>query len=74
MDNGLTLKRFITRANIMHDNKYDYSRVVYINNITIICIVCQDHGEFYQLPRDHLFGIGCKKCRKNTKTHYFSEI
>ena len=46
----------------MHGDKYCYSKVVYINNITPVCIICSIHGEFYQTPKKHLCGQGCPKC------------
>jgi hypothetical protein len=53
---------FIERSSIKHKNKYDYSKVKYINNHTKICIICPEHGEFWQKPNDHLRGIGCYQC------------
>ena len=32
--------------NITKKNKYDYSKSVYINKRTKICIICPKHGEF----------------------------
>jgi very-short-patch-repair endonuclease len=52
---------FIEKAKNMH-NKYDYSLVKYIDNITKIKIICSEHGEFEQRPSDHLDGRGCSKC------------
>ena len=45
---------FIEKAKKIHGNKYDYSRVEYINNKTKVCIICPEHGEFWQRPNDHL--------------------
>ena len=56
------LDEFIAKAKIVHSNKYDYSKVEYVNNHTNICIVCPIHGEFTQSPKDHLRGKGCRKC------------
>ena len=62
-------KNFIERATIIHNNKYDYSKSDYINNYTKICIICPEHGEFWQKPNDHLRGIGCPVCgQKYNKT------
>ena len=57
-----TKKDFIERARKVHGNKYDYSKVEYINNKTKVCIVCPEHGEFWQTPNAHLQGQGCYKC------------
>jgi len=53
---------FSKKANIVHNNKYDYSEVEYVNNRTKVSIICPDHGEFTQIPVSHLSGIGCPKC------------
>ena len=56
---------FIKNANIKHNNKYDYSKMNYINARTKIIITCKEHGEFEQLPDSHLRGCGCIKCSGN---------
>ena len=53
---------FIERAKKIHGSRYDYSKVVYKNNKSKVCIICPFHGEFWQLPSTHLKGGGCKKC------------
>lgn len=55
-------RNFAKKASIIHKNKYDYSRVQYINNKTPVTIICPIHNEFSQIPVDHLGGHGCKKC------------
>jgi len=68
MPRKLTTKDFIERATEKHNGKYDYSKVEYINSKIKVCIICPIHGEFWQLPSDHLFGRGCDKCRPNIKS------
>lgn len=58
----LTTEEFIKRAREVHGNKYDYSKVEYVNAHTKVCIICSKHGEFYQKPNNHLNGQGCSKC------------
>ena len=54
---------FIIKANKVHENKYDYSKVNYSENGRIpVIIICKEHGEFLQSPNKHLYGNGCKKC------------
>jgi len=60
-----TTEEFIERAKAVHGDKYDYSKVEYITNITEVCIICPIHGEFWQLPVVHLNGGGCQKCRQS---------
>ena len=57
-----TTEQFVEQSNIIHNKKYDYSKVEYINNHTKVCIICPEHGEFWQRPQDHLKGNGCPKC------------
>lgn len=66
---------FIDKAKKVHNDKYDYSQLVYVNAKTKVCISCPKHGEFYQLPSKHLTGNTCPKCAdeirniNNTKTN-----
>lgn len=57
-----TTQQFIEEANLVHGNKYDYSKVEYKSGRIKVCIICPKHGEFWQIPYDHLRGIGCSKC------------
>lgn len=55
-------KNFTERAKQIHGDKYDYSKVEYVNNHTKVCIICPEHGEFWQTPKNHLSGDGCPIC------------
>lgn len=59
----LTQEQFISRANEEHSNKYDYSKVVYVNTYTHVNIICPIHGEFHQSPSNHMIGQGCPACK-----------
>jgi hypothetical protein len=59
---------FITKSNSIHNGKYDYSKVEYINSQTKVCIICPEHGEFWQTPNEHLHGCGCPKCVGKNKS------
>ena len=61
--------RFIFKAKIKHGDRYDYSKVEYVNIDTKICIVCPEHGEFWQTPYNHLKGCQCPKCMGKTTTN-----
>lgn len=63
----LSLYEFINRSNIIHKNKYDYSKTVYTNYITKVTITCPEHGEFEQTPANHLKGEGCPRCHTQSK-------
>ena len=58
---------FVEKARLIYGDKYDYSKVNYINNKTKVCIICPIHGEFWQRPNDHLSGYSCNRCANNYK-------
>ena len=58
-----TKEEFISKATKIHGDRYDYSKVKYANSQTKICIVCKEHGEFWQKANDHVQGRGCPICR-----------
>ena len=79
----LTTTQFIEKARNIHGNKYDYSKVEYINSQTKVCIICNECGnEFWQIPSSHLRGSGCKNCfkikirklRKKSQEQFIKEI
>lgn len=55
---------FIKKANIVHQNKYDYSNTKYVDPDEKVKILCPKHGEFEQKARYHLDGNGCSDCSK----------
>ena len=64
----LTTELFINKANVIHNNLYDYSKVNYINADTPIIIICKEHGEFKQIPDFHINRkCGCPKCSESNK-------
>ena len=60
-----TTEQFIEKARQVHGDKYDYSKVEYVNSATKVCIICPEHGEFWQRPHNHLMGKGCCACAGN---------
>lgn len=58
----LTKIEFIQKASKLHNNKYDYESIDYINVRTKISIICKIHGIFNQSPNSHLNGSGCPIC------------
>jgi len=63
----LTKEEFIEKAKEVHGDKYDYSKVDYINTKTKVIIICKIHGEFKQIPHSHLINHGCSKCVNKTE-------
>lgn len=77
-----TLETFLKQAEAIHLGKYDYSKVEWTNTYTKITIICPIHGDFTQIPQNHIrLKCGCRKCgRETTKsklskynTEYFIE-
>lgn len=66
---ALTIDGFLIRAEKHHRNKYDYSKVEYLNGNSYIKIICPIHGDFTQRAENHLSGRGCMSC-KNDGSHY----
>lgn len=72
---------FIKKANKIHNHKYDYSLVSYVNANTKVKIICSKHGIFEQIPNSHKQGHGCEKCgqditnnsRKFTKEDFINK-
>jgi len=63
---SLGLDYFIVRSKEVHGDRYDYSKVDYINSRTKVCIICKEHGEFWQYPDNHFrLKCGCLKCSGN---------
>jgi len=58
---------FIQKAQIVHGNKYDYSKVKYVNAKSKVIIICPIHGEFYQPPSPHINGVGCPECGTDSR-------
>lgn len=69
MPKKLTKAEFIIRASEIHDDKYDYSQVEYINSYTPVLMLCKNHGIFFQqIPNTHLRGFSnCKTCTVEKK-------
>lgn len=57
----LSQEQFIQKVTDIHNEKYDYSLVNYINARTKIKIICPIHGEFEQTADNHI-RYGCSKC------------
>jgi len=75
-------ENFLDNAKRIHEDRYDYSDMVYINDKSNIVIKCYIHGAFIQTPNNHLGGQGCRLCgeklaaEKITKSSetYFREV
>lgn len=64
-DRKLTNEEFTRRASELHNGRYDYSKVNYINGNEQVEIICSKHGSFWQKALHHLYPYeakGCPKC------------
>lgn len=52
----------INRMINVHGKTYDYSKLIYKSYNDNVCIICSEHGEFWQSPNNHLQGKGCPLC------------
>ena len=58
----LEMSEVISRFRQAHGEKYDYSQVNYVNQESEVCILCPEHGEFFETPRRHSSGAKCPSC------------
>ena len=76
MPTKMTIEEFIRKGNEIHNNEYSYEKSKYNGNKIKILITCELHGDFLQLPYNHLMGKGCQICggnKKNTKESFISK-
>lgn len=64
-------EKFIEKAIKRHGNRYDYSKVEYTDSLTKVCIICPEHGEFWQTPQSHIRGYNCPKCSNRKRGDTF---
>jgi hypothetical protein len=64
----LTNEEYIKKANIKHNYKYSYDKLLYISSTKKVKIICNIHGEFEQEANSHLRGVGCPSCSGNIKS------
>lgn len=58
-----TKEEFISKSRIIHGDKYNYDKSIYINTKTKLIITCPKHGDFLQRPEVHyLDKCGCPSC------------
>lgn len=58
----LDQQSFERRAKETHGVNYIYTKSVVKGKNDKVVIICKLHGEFRQLPRNHMGGQGCPKC------------
>lgn len=58
-------EEFSSKANKIHNNKYNYDKTDYINSRSDVTITCPIHGDFEQNAAQHLAGAGCPCCNNS---------
>ena len=62
---------FIEKSQLVHGERYDYSKVEYISSVPKVIITCRRHVDFEQSPNCHLQGHGCPFCINKTEGKLF---
>ena len=78
MPNKLTTVEWLNKARAAHGERYDYSKVCYVNAKTKVIVRCfiPNHGEWLCNPSNHItHGRGCSRCggSANKTTQEFIE-
>jgi hypothetical protein len=70
----MDFEKFKIRCKEIHNDKYDYSLVNYIDYHTKVKIICPKHGIFDQSPIDHWGQRGCPICNESKGEQLISKI
>lgn len=62
LEKSTKFEDFVLQANKIHNNKFKYNKLSYINKSNDIEIICPTHGNFFQLGHSHIKGAGCPQC------------
>ena len=60
--------RFISKAKVVHNGFYDYSKVAYVKSYLPVTITCPIHGDYRQIPHNHLRYPGCPGCKADNQS------
>lgn len=74
MSRRLTTAEFVSKAEKVHNGKYDYSLTVYVDSRTKLTIICPKHGPFEQQAASHLSGCGCPDCQKEWSDEHIENL
>lgn len=65
LDRAHDTSKFIEKSKLIHGERYSYGDTDYKRSGDRVIITCKDHGDFRQIPANHLNGYGCPTCAKN---------
>ena len=60
-----TTEEFIEKSEVVHSNRYDYSKSIYQGSAVKLIITCKEHGDFTMTANNHLNGSGCPACNNS---------
>jgi hypothetical protein len=69
------LDLFIAESTKLHGGKYTYDSVIWNGRQTPVFIMCSQHGNYSQTPKNHLRGKGCTniECKTRKTANYLFE-
>lgn len=70
----ITTETLIENFKKIHNNTYNYDKVVYIGPKGKVIINCPLHGDFLQIPSSHLRGCGCPRCKNSNGEKHIQRI
>lgn len=70
----LSTDTFVSKANVRHNNKYNYDKTTYISARRSVTITCPIHGDFEQNASQHLAGVACTECGKNARLNSVRKV
>ena len=71
----VTANEFLLRARKTHGDLYAYDITTFSRYRSPVKIICNVHGSFSQIPKEHIEGSGCPKCaRERTSSKEEREV
>ena len=67
-------EKYIEKVIKKHGERYDLSKIDYINSTTPVTIICKNHGEFSKIPAELLRDGGCKKCANSERSSDWKHV
>jgi hypothetical protein len=64
MSKRFSVEEWISKARLVHGDKYDYSKFTGYKAGIPVEIICPTHGSFFKLIGNHLAGQGCPMCSR----------
>lgn len=74
---GLSTDEWVQRFNLVHNNKFDYSKFNYTTSFKKEIIICPVHGEFMQNTHNHSQGQQCPICSNESawiNNSYYNKV